>query len=64
MGGDVNVPPHWIKGQLLDLKRYTDGTYSARLLGDDDKADSMTFASSHEAQSFVSAWYTPAQQAR
>lgn len=59
------VPSHWIKGQLLDLKRFTDGTYRATLLGEEYKpelANGVQFASSHEAQAFVSNWYTPAQQ--
>lgn len=66
----VEVPSHWLKGQLLDLKRYTDGSYKATLLGDEDDpkrayiAPAVHFASSHEAQQFTSDWYTPAQQVR
>jgi hypothetical protein len=65
-----DIPSHWLKGQLLDLRRFTDGSYRATLLGDEDDTKSgyvaprIDFASSHEAQSFVSAWYTPAQQVR
>lgn len=58
------IPKHWIRGQLLDLKRFTDGSYTARLLGEDEKAEAMTFPSSYEAQSFISQWYTPPQQVR
>lgn len=64
----MRVPPHWIKGQLLDLKRYADGTYKATLLGDNDdpkreySAPCVTFDSSMAAQQFVSEWYQPAQQ--
>ena len=31
----VKHPAHWVKGQLLDLKRYTDGTYRCTLLGEE-----------------------------
>jgi hypothetical protein len=57
-----NVPPaHWLPGQLLDLKRFTDGSYRATLLGEEFKpecANALTFDSSAEAQAFVSAWYS------
>jgi hypothetical protein len=56
-----SVPSHWIKGSLLDLKRYGDGSYRAFLLGDGDNnppAPSIEFESSFDAQQFVSQWYT------
>lgn len=55
-----NVPPHWVPGQLLDLKRFTDGSYRATLLGeqyDPEKDNAIHFDSSHTAQQFVSEWY-------
>ena len=61
-----DYPRHWIPGQLLDLKRYGDGSYKATLLGDKDDpkrdyvAPSVHFDSSHCAQTFVSWWYSPA----
>jgi len=58
-----DVPAHWIPGQLLDLKRFADGSYRATLLGEDYKPElgnAMEFASGHEAQAFVSWWYLPA----
>lgn len=62
-----DYPPHWLPGQLLDLKRFTDGTYRATLLGeeyDPELANAINFASSHEAQAFVSTWYQPAAPQR
>jgi hypothetical protein len=62
----INYPPHWLPGQLLDLKRYIDGSYRATLLGDNDDpkqdyiAPSVHFESSREAQAFTSWWYQPA----
>jgi hypothetical protein len=53
-----NVPSHWIKGQLLDLKKYNDGTARAWLMGDDEKQPSISFDSLHDAQQFVSQWYS------
>jgi hypothetical protein len=64
----TDIPPTWLKGQLLDLKRFSDGTYRATLLGDVDKpkegyiAPTMTFGDSYAAQQFVSDWYAPAQR--
>ena len=64
------TPKHWIKGQLLDLKRFGNGTYRATLLGDDDDpkrdyiAPSITFNSSYEAQQWISSWYQPEQRMR
>lgn len=60
----VKHPAHWTKGQLLDLKRFTDGSYRATLLGeeyDPEKANAVSFDSSFAAQNFVSWWYTPAR---
>ena len=59
----IPYPPDWIPGSLLDLKRFTDGSYRATLLGEDYKpelANGIEFASSFEAQQFVSWWYSPA----
>ena len=53
-------PSHWIPGQLLDLKRFTDGTYRATLLGEEwnpEAVNGMEFSSSQDAQQFVSKWY-------
>jgi hypothetical protein len=59
----ADFPPHWLPGQLLDLKRYTNGSYRATLLGeeyDPELANAIDFDSSHAAQEFVSWWYLPA----
>jgi hypothetical protein len=62
-----DTPPHWIPGQLLDLKRFGDGTYRATLLGeeyDPELGNAIEFHSSYEAQQFVSHWYTPSRKER
>jgi hypothetical protein len=58
-----SYPPDWLPGQLLDLKRFNNGTYRATLLGEEYKpelANGIEFDSSHSAQAFVSWWYSPA----
>jgi hypothetical protein len=62
---EPNVPPHWVKGQLLNLMRFHDGSFIAVPLGEDydaSKANGIHFDSSFDAQQFISAWYTPDQQ--
>ena len=53
----MTVPAHWIVGQLLDLKRYSDGSFRATLLGEEPKDGQMSFSSAWDAQEFVSHWY-------
>lgn len=63
----INVPAHWIKGSLLDLKRFSDGSYQATLLGEEFKpeiANGIQFESGHDAQAFVSTWYQRAPEHR
>ena len=55
-----DYPEHWIPGQLLDLKRFSDGSFRATLLGEEFKpelANAVEFASGYDAQQFVSHWY-------
>lgn len=59
-----DYPAHWIPGQLLDLKRFIDGSFRATLLGeeyDPEKANGILFDLNHEAQAFVSWWYQSAE---
>lgn len=62
-----DYPPEWLPGQLLDLKRFTDGSFRATLLGEvydpkePDRVPSMAFDSTFAAQSFVSWWYSSAK---
>ena len=59
-----DYPAHWLPGQLLDLKRYTNGSYRATLLGeeaDPKKSNWIDFESGHDAQAFTSWWYLPAE---
>lgn len=54
------IPQEWIRGQLLDLQRYSDGTFKALLLGDkanDEGSNVLNLPSAHEAQELVSWWY-------
>jgi hypothetical protein len=54
----MNYPEHWIPGALLDLKRFTDGSYRCTLLGETyDGENGIEFTSATEAQEFVSTWY-------
>jgi hypothetical protein len=54
-------PAHWVRGQLLDLQRFTDGTYKAILLGDPiEKPEYLGLSNRDEAQQFISWWYAPA----
>ena len=60
-------PPHWNKGQLLDLKKFTDGSARATLLGEDydpQTNNAVHFDSLWAAQSFISAWYSREHQNR
>lgn len=56
-------PASWIKGQLLDLRRFKDGSYKATLLGEEIGEDNyIEFESSYAAQQFVSHWYLMEQR--
>lgn len=62
-----DIPAHWIKGQLLDLQRYGDGSFRATLLGEEYKpqlGNAVLFESATAAQAFVSEWYQPVQRRR
>jgi hypothetical protein len=51
-----------VKGQLLDLRRYSDGSFRAFALGETDELDPsrrIDFASGWAAQEFISQWYQP-----
>jgi hypothetical protein len=58
--GGVAYPAHWTPGQLLDLRRFTDGSYRCTVLGeepDHQTRNFVEFESSFAAQTFVSTWY-------
>jgi hypothetical protein len=58
MSQEWSIPKGWVKGQLLDLRRYSDGSFKAYRLGEyDDQAPHMDFDSSYQAQAFTSHWY-------
>jgi hypothetical protein len=55
-----DYPSHWLVGQLLDLKRFNNGTFRATLLGEEWKPElrnAIEFTSGYEAQQFISQWY-------
>lgn len=59
----MKTPNHWIKGQLLDVRKYTDGTYHAKLAHEGKKpngeeAEMIIFESSEQANQFLSKWYS------
>ena len=54
-------PSHWRQGALLDLRRFTDGSFRATLLGeeyDPTQDNAIHFTNSLDAQNFVSRWYS------
>lgn len=54
----MKIPPGWIRGELLDVKRYTDGTFKiARFHVENDEPLILTNAM--DAQAFISYWYAP-----
>ena len=58
----LDVPKHWRKGALIDLKRFSNGSYRATLLGEEPKDGCIDFDSSTAAQNWISAWYVAEQQ--
>src|SRR6185312_10799581 len=56
-----DYPDYWRRGQLIDLKRFNDGSFKAYLLGDCiEKPKYVDFSNSADAQAFISWWYAPA----
>lgn len=51
------VPIDWQRGELLDVRRYVDGSFTAATLS--GKSGKMEFDSAESAQAFVSYWYAP-----
>lgn len=52
-----------MRGQLLDVKRYSDGTFTAQMLFHVEPPEPLSLANAERAQQFVSWWYAP-QSAR
>jgi hypothetical protein len=56
----IEVPVAWIKGQLLDVKRYSDGSYKVFDLYDQsEKPPFIHFDNTSDCQNFISEWYAP-----
>ncbi len=55
MFAGCEIPSHWRQGQLLDVRKFTDGSCEVGLWGEERTA--LRFASCWDAQHFVSAWY-------
>lgn len=54
-------PAEWTPGCLLDLRRYSDGTFKATILGeelDEKNVNYIHFDSAFAAQQFTSDWYS------
>ncbi len=47
-----------MRGQLLDLKRFSDGTFKATLLSFPTEPE-LSLPTVEEAQAFISTWYAP-----
>jgi hypothetical protein len=57
---EPNIPKHWQQGALIDLKRYSDGSFKAVLAGEDiskPETEVVEFPSAREAQAWISSWY-------
>jgi hypothetical protein len=51
-------PKEWRRGELLNLKRFTDGSFTAQSLYDEAKVpQTIRFTNRDDAQAFVSWWY-------
>lgn len=72
MKTDFNYPPYWNRGQLLDVRGYSNGSYLVRALDepfellkaisenpDQNKRGELEFDNSEQCQNFVSWWYAP-----
>lgn len=58
----LDIPPTWQRGELLDVRRFEDGTIKVgRMLDDPKNRKELKFPSSWEAQKFVSHWYAPSE---
>jgi hypothetical protein len=60
-------PTHWVQGQLLDLRKFTDGSARATLLGEEYDPitdNAVHFDSLYAAQQFISTWYARETQHR
>jgi len=56
------VPSHWRKGELLDVKHFTDGSFTVgRYFEYAQNAETLKFTNSIDCQNFVSAWYAREQ---
>lgn len=51
-----DYPPFWTKGELLDVKRYTNATYSVSPIHG-EQSIALDFDSPEDCQNFVSWWY-------
>jgi hypothetical protein len=59
---DIAVPQEWIKGELLNVQRFSDGSYTISRLQDeprDPRTQMLKFDNSSDCQNFVSRWYAP-----
>lgn len=56
-------PPEWRKGELLNVRKYTDGQFRITRLGDEFDASKLNgiILNSDDCQCFISDWYAPSQ---
>ena len=55
----LKSPEGWNRGELLDVKRFTDGTFTITPLYAGARKDELRFANGSDCQQFVSWWYAP-----
>jgi hypothetical protein len=58
VAGQVLIPDDWVRGELLDVQRYTDGSFKVgRLWDPSPERELIEFPSAWAAQQFISWWY-------
>jgi hypothetical protein len=54
----ASFPEYWIRGQLLGVTRFADGSFDIELFGDPNETpDKLHFDNGWDTQAFVSWWY-------
>ena len=54
----MRIPQGWTRGELLNVQRYSDGTFKIRRLHIQND-DPLILTNPFDAQQFVSSWYAP-----
>ncbi len=65
MWSESNPPLAWIKGELLNVRKYSDGQYRITRLDEEyvPERENGLILRYDECQAFVSQWYAPTARA-